>query len=300
MVVSRTTGTTVCLKLRENFKDVFLVLDLPLAPPEQGTTPALVIGTSLEQIAARMSGILPVDNHLVTRDRRWQAQLFTSCTICMFTPAEGAPMLSDAESLAINESIALLRVMGEIDDRGRDWERERDENRDRNRNRRQSDQSSGSNRRELRARTPFDVGRAAPTTSYGYAGRVGIGSLGEGSSVRMAKPRPKTTFLSCEQTKRYCRIFFSDDGSSVSTSSSSITTSLSSEESDEEACFECVICFEDIPEENGIHLLPCAHGFCRGCLAGHVCSKIEERRFPVFCPLCMAEQGNVSPSGECK
>ncbi|KAG8219128.1 hypothetical protein J3R82DRAFT_4986 [Butyriboletus roseoflavus] len=293
IVVSRNSGTTVCLKFRENFKDVFLVLDLALAS-EHGATLALVISTSLEQTAARMSGILPVDNHLVTRDRRWQAQLFTSCTICMFTPAEGVVMLSDAESLAINESVALLRVMGEIDDRGRDRERERDGKRDRNR--RQSDQPSGSSQRELRKRTPFDVDGAEPTTSRGYAGGVGVGSLGEGSSVRMEKPRPKTTFIPYEQTKRYCRIFFSDDESSAPTSTSTIPTSLSYEGSDEEACFECVICFEDIPEEKGIHLLPCAHGFCRGCLVGHVCSKIEERKFPVFCPLCMAEQGNASPS----
>ena len=298
MVVSRNASTTVCLKLRENSKDVFLVLDFVLAAPQHGhdhgMTLTLVISTSLEQTAGRLSGILPVDNHLVTRDRQWQAQLFTSSTICMFTPAEGAALMSEAESSAINESVALLRVMGDIEDRARDWERERDANRDRNR--RQSGYPSGSSHSPLWERTPFDVGRAGTTTSHRHVGRVGGGSLGEGSSARMAELRPKTTFTPYEQTRRHCRIFFSDDESSTPSSPSSI--SLSSEASDDETYFECVICFEDVPEVEGVRLLPCAHGFCRDCLAGHVSSKIEERKFPVFCPLCMTEEGNASPSGE--
>lgn len=302
MVVSRNASTMVCLKLRENFKDVFFVLDFALAPSEHGhshgKTLALVISTSLEQTAARMSGILPVDNRLVTRDRQWQAQLFTSCTICMFTPAGRAALLSEAESLAVDESIGLLRAVGEIDDRGQDWESERETNRGRNPTQRQGDQPSGPSDRELWERTPLDVGGAVPTMqSHRHAGRVGVGPLGEGSSARMAELQPKTTFIPYERTKRHCRIFFQDDESSasISPSPSPSPISLSSEE---EMCFECVVCFEDIPEKEGIHLLPCAHGFCRGCLVGHVCSKIEERKFPVFCPLCMVEQGNANPSGE--
>lgn len=307
MVVSRNASTTACLKLRENSKDVFLVLDFPLAPSEygrdDGTTPSLVISTSLEQTAARLSGILPVDNHLLTRDRQWQAQLFTSCSICMFAPAEGAALLSEAESSAVNESVALLRVMGEIDDLGRDSEREREREREENRDRdrTQNDQPSGSSRTGLWKRIPFGAGRAG-TTSRRRVSRVGGGSMGEGSSARTGKLRSKTTFIPYEQTKRYCRIFFSDDElpSPASQSRSPISESPSSEasRSDEEACFECVICFEDVPEEEGSRLLPCGHEFCRDCLAEYVCSKIEDRKFPVFCPLCMTEHGNANPSGE--
>ena len=294
MVVSRSASTTVCLKLHENSKNVFLVLDFTLLPRAQGhghgVTLALVISTSLEQTAARLSGILPVDNHMVTRDRQWQAQLFTSCTICMFTPAEGAVLSPDIELSVINQSITLLKVMGEIDDRGQDLESGAETNGPGDRNP-EGDQPSGSNQREISERTH----RISPTTSLRYAGRI-IGGLLQGKArLRM---NPRMTVTRYEETKRYCRIFFPDDVSS-SQSSRQSSTQISSEVSTEEnTYFECVICFENIPEETGIHLLPCAHGFCRECLAGHVCSKIEERRFPVFCPLCMTEQGNVSPSGE--
>lgn len=296
MVVSRNTGTTVCLKLRKNSKDVFLVLDFGLAPPEHGaTTLALVVSTSLEQTAARLSGILPLDNHLVTHDRQWQAQLFANCRICIFTPAEGIVLSPDAEALVINESIALLKVMGEIDDRGRDLERERGTIRDRDRNS-DRNQPSGSSRTELRRRTPFHDGILAPMTSRRHAGRVGGGPFGGRPNACVEELPQKTMSAPYEQTKRHCRIFFRDVESSVATRTAT-SPSIPSEVPEQDAYFECVICFENIPEEAGVRLLPCAHGFCRGCLAGHVCSKIEERKFPVFCPLCMVEQGNASPSG---
>lgn len=300
MIVSRSASTSVCLKLRENSKDVFLVLDFVLAPREhghiRGTTLALVINTSLEQTAARLSGNSPMDNHMMTRDRQWQAQLFTSCAICMFSPAEGIMVSSEAESLAIHESVALLKAMGNIDDRGWDWEIERDGNRDQDRNR-QGNQPSGSSGRELGERTPV-IGSTA-TTGSRHASRVDGGFMeGGSSSTRTTELRPKMTFVPYEQTKRHCRIFLPDDDGSSSPMSPTTVSHSSVEMSDEEAFFECVICFDDIPEIEGIRLLPCAHGFCRDCLAGHVCSKIYERRFPVFCPLCMTEQENASPSGE--
>ncbi|KAN0094328.1 hypothetical protein V8E55_002615 [Tylopilus felleus] len=300
IVMSRNASTSVCLKFRENSKDIFLVLDFAPAPPERGhnhgTPLAMVISTSLEQTAARLSGILPMDNHLMTRDKQWQAQLFTSCTVCMFTPVEGDALSSEVESAAIKESVALLRIMEKVDDRGRDWERATT-TRERDRNGGQSDQPSGSNHGKVWERTPFDVGRAAEMSGW-RASRVGGGSLGEGSSARVAEQPPKTTFMPYEQTKRHCRIFFPDDESLPPTSPTPSPISLSYEASasGEEADFECVICFENIPEEEGIRLVPCAHGFCRDCLAGHVCSKIEERKFPVFCPLCMTEQRNANPS----
>lgn len=298
MVVSRNASTTACLRVRENSKNVFLVLDFAHASVGHSngnsSTLALVISTSLEQTAARLSGILPVDNHhLVTRDRQWQAQLFTSCTTCMFTPAEGVVLLPGAESSAITESVGLLMVMGDIDDRGG----ERETSRSRDRDRRHSNQPTGSSRRELWERTPLANGIVSQTMNRRHAGRVGGESSGKSPSTHMERLSLKTTSIPYEQTKRHCRIFFPDDDSSASTNTGPSPVSISSDGSDE-GYFECVICFENIPEDEGIHLDPCAHGFCRNCLAGHVCSKIEERKFPVFCPLCIAEQQNASPSGK--
>ncbi|KAF9229859.1 hypothetical protein BU15DRAFT_19191, partial [Melanogaster broomeanus] len=59
--------------------------------------------------------------------------------------------------------------------------------------------------------------------------------------------------------------------------------------------FHCGICLDDIPEDDAVHVEPCGHDLCRGCARSHVCAKIDERRFPVLCPLCMADHGNPDP-----
>ncbi|KAF9220042.1 hypothetical protein BS17DRAFT_359974 [Gyrodon lividus] len=275
LIISRNTSTTTCLKLRENTKDIFLLLDF--APNAERYSPlTLILSTTVEQTAARLSGVLPIDNRLVTRDKQWQAQLFTSCSIHMFTPVRGVVLFPEVESSAITESMALLRVMAEIDGRGRD----------------RVDQLSGSSssRRELE-RSPGDTAGAAPRRSHEPSNRTaGVGPPEEEPRTRMPRTIRPMTIVPYEQTKRHCRVFYHDEHLPPS------PISLSSEESEEGGYFECLICFEEMLEEDGVNLLPCAHGFCRACLIGHVCSKIEERKYPVFCPLCMADKGNASPS----
>ncbi|KAG1752506.1 uncharacterized protein EDB91DRAFT_1234528 [Suillus paluster] len=58
--------------------------------------------------------------------------------------------------------------------------------------------------------------------------------------------------------------------------------------------FSCAICMEEQPVDNSVYL-ECNHLICRACTRGHVCSKIEEHRFPVLCPVCMAEPNNHRP-----
>ncbi|KAJ8584531.1 hypothetical protein M405DRAFT_746833 [Rhizopogon salebrosus TDB-379] len=53
--------------------------------------------------------------------------------------------------------------------------------------------------------------------------------------------------------------------------------------------FTCAICMEEQPVDNAVEL-DCSHPMCRDCVRGHICSKIEEHRFPVLCPVCVAEQ----------
>ncbi|KAG2123275.1 hypothetical protein DEU56DRAFT_830093 [Suillus clintonianus] len=58
--------------------------------------------------------------------------------------------------------------------------------------------------------------------------------------------------------------------------------------------FSCAICMEEQPVDNSVDL-ECNHSICRTCIRGHVCSKIEEHRFPILCPVCMTETNNRQP-----
>ena len=59
--------------------------------------------------------------------------------------------------------------------------------------------------------------------------------------------------------------------------------------------FSCTICMDEHPIDDIVEL-GCNHAICRDCIRGHICSKIEERRFPVVCPVCMTE-ANDQPGG---
>ncbi|KIK74109.1 hypothetical protein PAXRUDRAFT_792000, partial [Paxillus rubicundulus Ve08.2h10] len=59
--------------------------------------------------------------------------------------------------------------------------------------------------------------------------------------------------------------------------------------------YHCGICLDDFPEDDAVLIESCGHVICRDCVRGHVCSKIDERRFPVLCPVCMADHTNPNP-----
>ena len=62
--------------------------------------------------------------------------------------------------------------------------------------------------------------------------------------------------------------------------------------------YHCGVCLDDFPEDDAVHIDSCGHEICRDCARGHVCSKIEEHRFPVLCPVCMADQRNQDPGSK--
>ena len=55
---------------------------------------------------------------------------------------------------------------------------------------------------------------------------------------------------------------------------------------DKQEIFECGICFETLPLDDVASLDGCQHQFCRDCLRSYVSSKIEDRRYPISCPVC--------------
>ncbi|KAF8341337.1 uncharacterized protein EI90DRAFT_2905758 [Cantharellus anzutake] len=61
--------------------------------------------------------------------------------------------------------------------------------------------------------------------------------------------------------------------------------------------FECSICMEMRPLDSAMPIPTCTHVFCRGCLKSHVVSKLEEGRYPIFCPICSADK-NMDQKGE--
>ena len=62
-----------------------------------------------------------------------------------------------------------------------------------------------------------------------------------------------------------------------------------------QAIFECSICMEEVPEDSVALMDGCQHSFCRACIRGYIVSKIDERRYPIPCPVCMMDKKNEYP-----
>ncbi len=62
--------------------------------------------------------------------------------------------------------------------------------------------------------------------------------------------------------------------------------------------FECGVCFERHSEESVAKVDKCGHRYCRDCVRRYVSSQLGDRRFPIFCPLCVADKKSQEPAGQ--
>lgn len=61
--------------------------------------------------------------------------------------------------------------------------------------------------------------------------------------------------------------------------------------------FDCGICMESFTDEAIAVVDGCEHSCCRECMRSHIQSKIEERRYPIPCPFCVASTDNLPGPG---
>jgi len=68
-----------------------------------------------------------------------------------------------------------------------------------------------------------------------------------------------------------------------------------------QSTFQCGICIDDNPMDD-IYVLhsgdKLGHNFCRTCLREHITVQLQEHRFPIFCPMCVAGR-SVEPMCMC-
>ena len=65
-----------------------------------------------------------------------------------------------------------------------------------------------------------------------------------------------------------------------------------------QATFQCRICMDELPEDDVATVDDCVHMMCRSCLREFVSSKIQEHRYPIFCPVCtIVKDHNARPGG---
>ncbi|KIJ64856.1 hypothetical protein HYDPIDRAFT_89743 [Hydnomerulius pinastri MD-312] len=133
--------------------------------------------------------------------------------------------------------------------------------------------------------SPVRYPRSGPTSSSaGKAPDWGI----PGPSARQPIAKPIVADPNLEFARRLQETFNSEDRQLLSQKEGLLRTA--------QRQYHCGICMDDFPEDDAVHIDGCGHDICRDCTRGHVCSKIEEHRFPVLCPVCTADHENRNPS----
>ncbi|KAF7370313.1 RING-type domain-containing protein [Mycena sanguinolenta] len=59
--------------------------------------------------------------------------------------------------------------------------------------------------------------------------------------------------------------------------------------------FDCGVCLDKWPEDYVCRIQDCTHAFCRDCMKGYVVSKLQDKLYPIFCPMCVTDQARVEP-----
>ena len=62
--------------------------------------------------------------------------------------------------------------------------------------------------------------------------------------------------------------------------------------------FTCSVCTDEHSEEFVARVQGCGHGFCRDCLKQYTASKLDEHRFPIMCPNCVADNTGKEPGSK--
>lgn len=62
--------------------------------------------------------------------------------------------------------------------------------------------------------------------------------------------------------------------------------------------FTCAVCTDEHPEDYIARVPGCDHGFCRDCLKMYAVTKLEEHRFPIICPSCVADGTGKKPGSK--
>ncbi|KAH7310392.1 hypothetical protein B0J17DRAFT_585986, partial [Rhizoctonia solani] len=129
--------------------------------------------------------------------------------------------------------------------------------------------------------------RAGESTGSKNKGKTSEGS-GRWGGAGDSRPRP-----TIEQARSIELAFRLQQQFDDETIQLSLTEALA--RSMEQPQFECRICMETCSDEDIAWVDGCEHSCCRDCMRGNIQSKIEERRYPIPCPFCVAGPDAIPP-----
>ncbi|KAF8125317.1 hypothetical protein EV363DRAFT_1269943 [Boletus edulis] len=287
VLIARYPDVITCLRLRAPTQDVFVLFN-PRVSSEDEQVASLTFCISLQEIAQRLCDVFPVNNIHTQAIFDRQAQLLQKCTGHVFVPR--ATYHDDGEESLIMSSLTLLTLRAELEELTRD-------NGGLKRERQRLEKSIV----DLEAQLEGEKAKAnrAQFSKPSVMKTTWNASVLPSRDVLLTKPSRSTSerdyFFDAEDEMDPGLEFALQLQAKFDSENEKLLKQRGELMRTAQRQYHCGICLDDFPEDDAVHIDACGHDICRDCARGHVCNKIEEHRFPVICPVCMADHKNQNP-----
>jgi len=273
-VITRPPEILLCLKMSISHQTVFIVFDShprPSHPNGSGFT----LNSTIEATAACLDDLLSIDSGILSDPLLfWQAQTLGQFSAHILVPridAVHSPQIDEILMDATTKMLLLMVELAQLKNQELDLIEQNE---------------SLTNRLEQFERSRLKIsakgkGRAVETDSRPsnshpsnpYHGLEKTNHLILGGSSQMLD--------SSEELARYLQAQFDEENKKLATEHQKLQK--------QQKVFECGVCFETFIQDFVAQIRGCKHTFCRDCLRQHATTTIEDRRYPVVCPACLAD-----------
>ncbi|EMD40862.1 hypothetical protein CERSUDRAFT_71120 [Gelatoporia subvermispora B] len=313
-VITRPPEILAVLHLGSSAPSTFVVFDSHPRPHKHPAGAAFIFFNSSKRTAAYLAKLLRYDAHLLMdKSMQWQAQLLAHYSGHIFVSSQMTDPSTGLTELALQSSIEILNLKAkllEIESRDKDLKAE---------NAQLTDEVSKlrgevADLRDLGQRQrAWTNERVRPYHSYATAVSTVANSytlsrpalVGDLSSTNLhssgSRQQPSTSKTKGKQREQPP---FSPTPSEMARHRDAELALMMQREYDGETArlsaqfswlktevpegFDCGICFEKYRKDAIATVPGCEHAFCRECLRQFVTTTVEQRRYPIACPICIA------------
>ncbi|OCH90956.1 hypothetical protein OBBRIDRAFT_887305 [Obba rivulosa] len=320
VIITRPPEIIACLHLGNAEPSTFAIFDSHPRPGKHPDGAAFIFFNSLESTAAYVAELLQYDDRLVMDEAmQWQAQLLAHYSGHIFVASETARSLEKLTELALESSVEILSLrakMVELESRDNILESENTRLSEEVsrlgdeifglREMRRKEQARDDHRSQWPRLHPTEPKSATayctsakrvssfdsrPRTSPPTPPPVPSGSKGkqrEGYADR--HPHSSSFFTPSEEARRRDTEYALKLQCEFDEEATRLRKELRELQGRALAQFECGICLDKYSEEAIATVPGCRHAFCRECLRTFAAKTVEQHRYPIPCPLCMADK----------
>jgi regulator of replication initiation timing len=271
-VITRPPEIVLCLKMSVSGQTVFIVFDShprPSHPMGSGFT----LNSTVEDTASCLDDLLSIDSGILSDPSLvWQAQTLGYFSAHVLVPVTTIDHSSKIDDMLMDASTKMLQLMVEVSELKSEQVNLIERN----------DYLTDRLKQLERSRLQSGVkgkGRAVETDSSDCCSRAGdsdnisgIVNLGDSSSRELD---------SSEEMARKLQAKFDEENRKIVAEGQKLQK--------QNKTFDCGVCFETLPYDFVARIKGCKHTFCRDCLRQHATTTIENRRYPIPCPGCLAD-----------